>query len=186
MFEHGAVHALGVAAAHLVPVVPCQLKLGRDRQAKLRHRGQVVEPGFAGHFLLQEPAHLVHAGLLCEPGEQGVLLAGSVLLQGLEPGDEAVGVLRGAGGAFRDLRAPGFEPVAFPDLQRGLLIELPLPVIGREPWGEAGGVEGREPAVPAVIGGSMGRQETIRHQRFILVQFLRIARQTAAMRSAWA
>jgi hypothetical protein len=103
--EHGTVHSLGIAAAHLVPIIVGQLHLGGGRHLDLGHRRQIVEPGFAGGFLGEEIAELIDACLLGEPGEERIILAGAGRLQFLEPGDEAVHVLRRLGGAGRSLGA---------------------------------------------------------------------------------
>ena len=88
--EHRPVHALGIAAAHLVPVIAGEFELGPGRHPDLGIGEQILEPGFARRFLAQEPAHLVAVRLLGEPREERVVLAGPALAQGLEPGDEAV------------------------------------------------------------------------------------------------
>ena len=86
-------HALDIAAAHLVPIIAGEFELGGGRQLHLRVGDQIVEPGLAGGLLAQEPAHVVEPGLLGQPGEERIALSRAGLLQGFEPGDEAVGII---------------------------------------------------------------------------------------------
>jgi hypothetical protein len=135
--QHRAMHALRVAAAHLVPVVARDFQLRPLRQLHLGQRGQVLEARFAGDLLGQEPAHLVHARLLGEPREQRVVLPGAVLLQRLEPRDEAVRVGRRFRGAARDGGAEALQELALFAQEAGHLFDVALPVRRGQGRGEA-------------------------------------------------
>ena len=96
-FQHRTVHALLAAASHLVPEIARHLELRLNRHLDLGQRQQVVETGFARDLLRQEPFHLLGAGRPGEPGKQRIALAGSVVLEPLEPGDEGVDLGRNVG-----------------------------------------------------------------------------------------
>ena len=57
--KHRAVHALGIAASHFVPIVAGQLHLGPVGQADLGHRDEIVEPSLPRRFLGQEQLEVV-------------------------------------------------------------------------------------------------------------------------------
>ncbi len=95
--EHRPVHALGIAAAHLVPIVSRELELDPIGQLDLRVGRQIVEARFAGGFLLQIPAHRRQVGFASEPVEQRVVLSGPGALEAFEPVGKPVHVGGSAG-----------------------------------------------------------------------------------------
>src|SRR3569623_237866 len=65
--QHRAVHPAGVAAAHLVPVVPSELELRPIGQAQLGQRDEILAAGLAGDLLTEQPAQLVQRRALGAP-----------------------------------------------------------------------------------------------------------------------
>ena len=129
--QHRTVHALGAAAAHLVPVVAGQLQLGAVGNLDLGQGHQVVEAGFARRLLGQEPLEVLQRGLAFQPVEQRVPLAGAVVLQRLEPGDEAVGVLRNLIDQRRHEVAEGLDERALDPAHADFLVQLFAPACRR-------------------------------------------------------
>ena len=143
VIEHRAVHALDIAAAHLVPIIAGQLQLRPNRQLHLRISDEIVEPGFARRLLGQEPAHLLEARLLGEPGEERIALAGAGLLETLEPGEEGFGIARRRFRLLGDLGAKLLDEAAFQPQHLGVAVEQELPILA--------GQSGREP-LPVPVG----------------------------------
>src|SRR5690349_2143377 len=79
-FEQRTVHGTGSASAHFVPIVSRHLELGGHRHLDLRKRQEIVEAGFAGNLLRQEPEHVGAARILSQPRKKRVALSGPRLL----------------------------------------------------------------------------------------------------------
>jgi hypothetical protein len=126
-FQHRAVHAAGVALAHLVPVVARELELRAHRQLDLRHRHQVVEAGLARHLLAQEPGHLVARRARREELEQRIVLPRPALLQGLEPAHESVWIRRSSCRAVAHARAFVLDEAPFAGTPARLVRDRALP-----------------------------------------------------------
>ena len=180
-------HPLRVAASHLVPIVARDLQLRPLRQLHLGQRRQVLEARLAGDLLGQEPAHLVHARFLGEPWEQRVVLPGAVLFQRLEPRDEAVRVRGRFRGARRDRSAEGFQELAFFAQERRRLLDVALPIRGRQGGGEALLVGAGQAEVKLLVRSVVGRQGSGGEAAFwhVVAYPSRVTvSTTAAMRSA--
>jgi hypothetical protein len=145
------VHALGIAAAHLVPIIVGELELGGGGHLDLGERGEVLEAGFAGGFLGEEIAEMLKLRRVCEPREERIGLAWAVLLQRLEPGNEAIRILGRFGGAAFSLRAQLLHERAFEPLHARILVQLPRPVMGRKGGGEPPLVPPRKRLLEVVI-----------------------------------
>ena len=119
-------HPLGLATAHLVPIVAREFELGTGRKLDLGQGREVLEPRFPCDLLGQEPLHIVHGRRFGEPREQRVALAGSRRLQVLEPDREARDVCGGLGGPVPHGRAFPLQKLAFDALElRHLLYVFP-------------------------------------------------------------
>ena len=121
-------HALAVAAAHLVPVVARQLQLGTLRHLELGERHEIVEACLACGLLLDEPGHGRPIGPFGKPGEQAVVLAGAAVLQRLVPRDERIGPGRQAGQQRLHRGTFAFDELSFEQPQAGLVLDLGTPV----------------------------------------------------------
>ena len=130
--QHRAMHALGVAAPHLVPVIARQFQLGPHRQLDLRTGDQIVEPGLARRFLFEEPAQLVARGRLGQPREQRIMLPRPAGLQPLEPGDETFHVGRHRSSLFGHVRAQLLDEPAFQPQHADIAVQHALPVVRRQ------------------------------------------------------
>ncbi len=139
--QHGNMHALGIAAPHLIPIVTGDFQLRTCRQADLGDRGEVFEPGLAGYFLCEEPAHLVESGSLGKVVEQRVALAGSTGFQIFDPREKGIGISR-CGGRPRRLAGPLFlQPIALDDQHARVHGQPGAPVRGGQGRRQTAGVK---------------------------------------------
>src|SRR6185312_17364191 len=105
----------------------------------LRKGGEILEPCLAGGLLLLEPAHLLEAGRLRQPGKQRISLPRPIDFQRLEPAGKSSGVARRLGSPRRNSAALAIDERTF----EATLIEL----FG-EPLGDIGGGQrGTQPNV---------------------------------------
>uniref|UniRef100_A0A0N4Z2W6 Uncharacterized protein n=1 Tax=Parastrongyloides trichosuri TaxID=131310 RepID=A0A0N4Z2W6_PARTI len=169
--QHRTVHAGLRPAAHFVPVVARQLELGPGRHLDLGHGDEVVEPGFAGHLLQQEPAHLLHRGRLGQPGEERVRLAGAGSLERLEPGDEAVCRGGEVGEPGRGLGPGAFDELALDQHHLRIMAEVVAPGRTRRGRGEPAVVPVRQPTMKTRrvrwLGGGERGWTLWRHERLL-------------------
>jgi hypothetical protein len=122
------VHAGGLSLSHLVPIVAGELQLGGDRHLDLGHGNEVIESGLAGDFLMQEPPHLAVGSFVCQPREQRVALARTILLQLLEPADEGVRLLWHARQHRLDTLPFGLDEIALALLEQPFVLQRGTPI----------------------------------------------------------
>jgi hypothetical protein len=156
LVQHGAVHAVFAAATHLVPIVGRQLDFGavhRDLDLGVGH--QVVEAGLARDLLLQEPAHGLKVGLLGQPGEERVVLTRAVVLQRLEPTQDALRIGRRLCSAVAHLGPERLDECAFLEPHLMLVRQLRLPIRVRKAGRQPTMVPLRQPPMKCIVEGEM-------------------------------
>ena len=149
--EHRPVHALDIAAAHLVPIIAGELELGGGRQLDLRISDEIVETRLAGCLLLEEPAELLERGLFGEPWKERITLAGTGSLQRLEPADEAVRVRRRFGRLLYYRGTQRLQERAFQAKHLRVAGQPQLPIRGRQRRREPLVIPGRKPPLRFVV-----------------------------------
>ena len=150
--EQRPVHAFFLAAAHLVPIVAGQFKLGSGGEFHLGQSREVLEARLPGNLLGEKPLHLVHGRRLGQPREQRIALAGSRLYQVFEPGREPVRIGGRPGGPVPHQRAPAFEKLALDPQEFGHLLDVLPPILDGEGGRQPPSVEVGEAALEVVLG----------------------------------
>ncbi|WP_395445640.1 hypothetical protein [Caulobacter sp. UC70_42] len=111
--------------------------MARSGDLDLGQGHQVVKAGLAGRFLGQKPFEVFQRGLAFQPVEQRIPLTRAVVLQRLEPGDEAVGILRDVLDQRRHVTAEGLDERALDAAHPDFFIQLLAPALGRRGRGQA-------------------------------------------------